>query len=98
MASVVSANGAHGGGGANNVDKETREAIRLGTSVDALRARKMLFLPGGPVAKHLAHNPTVLVVNDTVFAHGGLLPAHIDFGLTSINNSMSKWMRLGYHN
>ncbi len=28
------------------------------------------------MAMELARNPTVLVVNDTVFAHGGLLPIH----------------------
>ncbi len=28
------------------------------------------------MAMELAKNPTVLVVNDTAFAHGGLLPVH----------------------
>ena len=28
------------------------------------------------MALELAKNPTVLVVNDTAFAHGGLLPTH----------------------
>ena len=28
------------------------------------------------MAMELSKNPTVLVVNDTVFAHGGLLPEH----------------------
>jgi len=34
------------------------------------------YLTGGPMAMELSKNPTVLVVNDTVFAHGGLLPEH----------------------
>lgn len=38
--------------------------------------RFSLFKPGGDLAKEFARNSTVLVVNDTVFAHGGLLPAH----------------------
>lgn len=40
------------------------------------RVRYALYRPGGDLAKELAKNPTVLVVNDTVFAHGGLLPRH----------------------
>jgi len=40
------------------------------------RARLALFSPGAPLARKLAQNPTVLLVNDTVFAHGGLLPVH----------------------
>jgi hypothetical protein len=41
-----------------------------------IQARAALYLPGGRIAKELSRNPTVLVVNDTAFAHGGLLPAH----------------------
>lgn len=41
-----------------------------------LFSRYALFSPGGMIAQELAKNPTVLVVNDTVFAHGGLLPKH----------------------
>lgn len=41
-----------------------------------IQARASLYLPGGKVARMMSRNPTVLVVNDTAFAHGGLLPAH----------------------
>jgi hypothetical protein len=40
------------------------------------RVRLSLYQPGGELAREFARNPTVLVVNDTVFAHGGLLPSH----------------------
>lgn len=40
------------------------------------RVRFAVYKPGGPMAVELSKNPTVLVVNDTVFAHGGLLPIH----------------------
>lgn len=40
------------------------------------KVRYSLFKPGGDLAREFARNPTVLVVNDTVFAHGGLLPTH----------------------
>lgn len=39
-------------------------------------ARQKLYRPGGPIARMLARNPTALVVNDTLFAHGGVLPDH----------------------
>ena len=60
---------------------------------DQLKARIDLYSPGGLVARELAKNPTVLVVNDTVFAHGGLLPIHINYGLERINAEMAAWMR-----
>lgn len=46
-----------------------------------LQARWYLYQPGGAMARELAKNPTVLVVNDIVFAHGGLLPHHLKYGL-----------------
>lgn len=58
-----------------------------------LIARVALYSPGGILAKELARNPTVLVVNDTVFAHGGLLPIHLNYGLERINMEMAAWMR-----
>eukprot|EP00854_Cymbomonas_tetramitiformis_P011426 gene11425-13503_t len=59
------------------------------------RARLALFSPGSPIARKLAMNPTVLVINDTVFAHGGILPWHVDYGLEKINMEVSRWMSGG---
>ena len=56
-------------------------------------ARVGLFSPGGPLAQQLSMHNTVLIVNDTVFAHGGLVPRHVDFGLDKLNKSVSEWMR-----
>ena len=39
------------------------------------KARIGLFSPGGPLAQQLSMHHTVLIVNDTVFAHGGLVPS-----------------------
>lgn len=58
-----------------------------------VKARVGLFSPGGPLAQQLAMNSTVLIVNDTVFAHGGLMPKHVEFGLERLNNSVADWMR-----
>lgn len=57
------------------------------------RVRFAVYKPGGPMAVELAKNPTVLVVNDTVFAHGGLLPTHAAYGLERLNNEVAAWMR-----
>lgn len=56
-------------------------------------ARLRLYCPGGRMARELAKNPTVLVVNDTVFAHGGLLPIHVKHGLERLNGDVASWMR-----
>lgn len=40
------------------------------------QARTKLYSPGQPIAMELAKNPTVLIVNRTMFAHGGVLPSH----------------------
>jgi hypothetical protein len=42
----------------------------------APQVRFEAYQPGGPMAKVLSENPTVLVVNDTVFVHGGLTMQH----------------------
>lgn len=46
-----------------------------------------------PAAQELAHNPTVLIVNDTMFAHGGVLTGHVQYGLERINAEVAAWMR-----
>ena len=58
-----------------------------------VRARLALYTPGQPMAMELSKNPTVLIVNDTVFAHGGLLPEHAEYGIEKINAEVAAWMR-----
>jgi len=56
------------------------------SALDAqLRARLALYAPGGPMALELALNPTVLVVRRTMFAHGGIMPSHVAYGLEKLN-------------
>ena len=46
------------------------------------------------MAKELSRNPTVLVVNkELVFAHGGLLPHHVAYGIQRINDEVAAWMK-----
>ena len=57
-----------------------------------VRPRMAAFAPGGPYARMLAERPTVLVVGDTVFAHGGVLPKHVSYGLEKINEEVQRWL------
>lgn len=52
---------------------------------DAQRGRAAAFAPGAPYALKLARHLTVAIVGDTLFAHGGVLPAHVDYGISRIN-------------
>jgi hypothetical protein len=54
--------------------------------------RSAAFAPGGPLAKQLASRPIVAAVGDTLFAHGGVLAAHVTYGLDRFNHEASAWM------
>ncbi len=57
------------------------------------RARGLAFAPGGPYALRLARLDTVVMVNDTLFVHGGVLSKHIRYGLGKLNREVKAWMR-----
>lgn len=59
---------------------------------EAERGRVAAFRPGGPYAKLLASHFITVMVGDTVFVHGGLVPAHAAYGLEAINSETSAWM------
>jgi hypothetical protein len=56
------------------------------------RGRAAAFAPGSVYAQKLARHPTVAVVGDSLFAHGGVLPAHVDYGLARINAEASAYL------
>ncbi len=58
----------------------------------AQRARVAAFRPGGPWALMLAKRNCVLVIGDNVFAHGGVLPGHLEIGLEKLNNEIRLWL------
>jgi hypothetical protein len=60
---------------------------------EPMRGRFLAFAPGGPYARKLAQRPVILVVGETVFVHGGLLPEHVRRGLDSINGEVQRWLR-----
>lgn len=65
---------------------------RIAQVPEAARGRAAAFLPGAPYAKLLARRNTIAIVGDTVFAHGGVLPKHVAYGIDRINREVSAWM------
>jgi hypothetical protein len=57
------------------------------------RARAEAFFPGGPYARQLAERYVVMIIGRTLFVHGGILPAHIAYGLQRINRETQAWLR-----
>ncbi len=57
------------------------------------RARVAAFRPGGPYARMLSGHDVVLQLGDTVFVHGGVLPAHVDYGIDRLNAETRAWLR-----
>jgi len=56
------------------------------------RGRATAFRPGGPVAGLLAQWETALIVGSSLFAHGGILPEHVDLGLEAMNGEIRTWL------
>jgi len=54
--------------------------------------RAVAFMPGAPYALKLSRHPTVALVGDSLFAHGGVSPAHVDYGLSRINREASAFL------
>jgi hypothetical protein len=56
------------------------------------RGRVAAFFPGGPYARRLAERRVIVVVGDTVFAHGGVTTEHTRYGIERINRETARWM------
>jgi hypothetical protein len=56
------------------------------------RPRAAAFAPGGRYARRLAEGQVVVIVGQTVFVHGGLLPAHLDYGIDRLNRETRAWL------
>ncbi|GMN36188.1 hypothetical protein TIFTF001_005800 [Ficus carica] len=60
---------------------------------EGFRARIAALRPSGPISsRFLSRNVTVLVIGDSVFVHGGLLPSHVSYGLDRINDEVRDWI------
>jgi hypothetical protein len=56
------------------------------------QGRAAAFLPGGAVALRFAQRNTAVAVGNTIFVHGGILPANVDLGLDSLNARVRAWL------
>jgi hypothetical protein len=65
---------------------------RVASQSPRAKARAAAFLPGGEYARKLAKRSVTVVVGDTLFVHGGVLPEHVRYGLTRIDREVSAWM------
>jgi hypothetical protein len=54
--------------------------------------RAAAFMPGAPYAQKLSRHLTIAKVGDSLFAHGGVLPAHVEYGLDRINREASAFL------
>lgn len=75
-----------------NVSGITSLDPRLSSVPVEARPRAGALFPGGPYAKRLSKRNTIVIVGDTVFVHGGVLPAHVKYGIDRINREVSAWM------
>jgi hypothetical protein len=57
------------------------------------RGRAIAFRPGGVIARELAEQKVAIVIGDSAFVHGGLLPAHARRGIGPINEAVSRFLR-----
>ncbi len=55
------------------------------------RLRARALLPGGSYARRLANHPVVAIVEDTVFAHGGVLPQYAG-EVEAMNQEVAAWL------
>jgi hypothetical protein len=70
-----------------------RDPARLERVPSEAKGRAVAFLPGGPLAIKLAERPITAIVGDTLFVHGGVLPAHASYGLARANEQTRAWLR-----
>lgn len=57
------------------------------------RGRAAAFAPGSELMRKLAARNTIAIVGDTVFAHAGLLPKHVRYGIGRINDEVRRFFR-----
>jgi hypothetical protein len=55
--------------------------------------RAAAFLPGSEYARMLAERNTIAIVGDTLFAHAGVLPKHVRYGIGRINDEVRRFLR-----
>lgn len=57
------------------------------------RARRVAMRPGGTYALLMAKRNTIVIIGDTVFLHGGVLPELARYGIEKFNREVRGWLR-----
>jgi hypothetical protein len=71
---------------------ETVDSL-LATLKPEQRARAQALRPGGEFARLLAERNIFLIIGNTLFTHGSVLPEHVDLGLDQMNGEIQAWLR-----
>lgn len=61
--------------------------------VDGVGNRIRAMRPGGTIALRFAERNVIVIVGDTAFVHGGILPHVIDYGIERLNRETRSWLR-----
>ena len=78
--------------GANRAFEDVPVPAGLASHPAAPRGRAAAFAPGGLYAQKLAKQPLYAVVGGSVFAHGGILKKHLDYGLDKMDAEVRDWL------
>jgi hypothetical protein len=70
-----------------------RTDARFSSYPEYQRPRVAAFIPGGQYAQVLARHNLTMIVGDTLFVHGGILPPHVTYGLDRMNEETQSWLR-----
>lgn len=70
---------------------EASDTVDVSRFPPRARGRAAAFLPGGTYARRLAERNAVIIVGDTVFAHGGVSPAYAK-RVDEVNELSRKWL------
>ena len=73
------------------VDTDPADSV-LSSFELAQRARVAAFRPGGPMARLLAEGTFEVILGNSLFVHGGILPEHIDYGLERMEDEVRAWL------
>ncbi len=60
--------------------------------LELIKFRAESFSRGYEIAHSLAQRHPFVIVGDSLFVHGGLLPEHIEYGLEQIETESREWM------
>lgn len=81
------------GGFADFRDVKGLDLSGLDDIAEDKRARIAAFKPGGKYARILARYNTVVMVGDTVFVHGGVIPRFAEYGIERLNAEIRCWVK-----